>query len=62
MGKFEIFLIRLVIAMLLAALIGRIYFRDTPLIGAAGLGAVLLGLAYLFEYVRKRDKGGDNGH
>jgi hypothetical protein len=61
MGSFQMFVIRLILSMMFAALACRIFFQGTPLIRVFGLGIILLGLAYLFEYVRKRDKGGNHG-
>ena len=61
MGSFQTFVIRLILSMLFAVLACRIFFQGTPLVRVFGLGVILLGLAYLFEYVRKRDRGGNNG-
>ncbi len=61
MGSFQMFVIRLILSMLFAVVACRIFFQGTPLIRVFGLGVILLGLAYLFEYVRKRDKGGNHG-
>jgi succinate-acetate transporter protein len=54
MGKFEIFVIRLILSVLFALLACRVFFKGTPLIKVMGLAAILLGLAYLFEYIRRR--------
>ncbi len=61
MGPFELFVIRLMLSVLFAFFACRIFFGKTPLIKVAGLAGLMLGLAYLFEYMRKRNKGGDNG-
>jgi dipeptide/tripeptide permease len=61
MGPFSIFILRLVIASVLAFMVSRMYFQGTSLIKVFGLAVILLGFAYLFEYLKKRDKGGDNG-
>jgi uncharacterized membrane protein len=61
MGTFQTFVIRLILSMLFAVLACRIFFQGTPLIRVFGLGVLLLGLAYLFEYVRKRNREGDDG-
>jgi positive regulator of sigma E activity len=61
MGPFFIFILRLVIAALLAFIICRMFFQGTPLIKVFGLAGILLGFAYLFEYLKSRDKGGENG-
>ena len=62
MGSFQMFVIRLILSMMFAVLACRIFFQGTPLIKVFGLGIILLGLAYLFEYVRNRDKGGNDGN
>jgi len=49
------------LSVMLALLICRIYFQKTPPLRVAGLALVMLGLAYLFQYTKKRDKGGGNG-
>ena len=59
MGKFYIFAIRFVLSVMFAALISRFFFQKMPVIKVFGLAAILLGLAYIFEYLRTRDKGGD---
>ncbi|MBN2123098.1 MAG: hypothetical protein JW821_02290 [Deltaproteobacteria bacterium] len=60
MGSPVVFLLRLVLAILLALLIGRIFFQGASIIKTAALAAALLGMAYLFEYTKKRDRGGGN--
>jgi hypothetical protein len=60
MGAFEVFLIRVVLAGLFSVLISRVFFRGTSVIKISALAVALLGLAYLFEWLRKRDKGGGN--
>lgn len=60
MGSFEFFVIRLLLSVLFAVLIGRFFFQGTPVLKIAGLAAALLAMAYLLEYLRKRDKGGKN--
>jgi len=58
MRSISVHLIRLVLAILIAWLIGRFFFPGMSLLKTAVLAAVLLGLAYLFEYTKKRDGGG----
>jgi uncharacterized membrane protein len=62
MGSLQMFVIRLILSMMFSVLACRIFFQGTPLIKVFGLGIILLGLAYLFEYIRKRDKGGNDGN
>lgn len=57
MGKLEIFALRLVLSIVFAVLISRFFFQNMEIIKIIGLGIVLFGLAYLLEYLRKRDKG-----
>ena len=61
MGMFEMFLIRLILAIMFAFFLCRIFFPGTPMIKVFGLAVIMFGLAYLFEYLRKRDKEGENG-
>ena len=58
MGSFQIFVIRLCLAILLAILITRVFFHSTPPLRVAALAAAMLGLAYIFQYAKKRNKGG----
>jgi hypothetical protein len=61
MGAFSIFIIRAIIAVLMALIISRMFFKEIPISKVAGLALVLLGFAYLFQYVKKRDRGGNDG-
>jgi hypothetical protein len=56
MGRFEIFVLRLILTGILAVLISRIFFQQSSLIKTVGLGGLMLGLAYVLEYVRKRNQ------
>lgn len=49
--------LRLILSIVFAALISRFFFQSMEIIKIIGLGVVLFGLAYLLEYLRKRDKG-----
>jgi len=51
-----IFFIRLILSIMLAFIICRFFFQGTPIIYIMGLAVVMLGLAYLFEYTKKRNK------
>jgi len=55
MGWFEIFVIRCLLAGGVAFLISRFFFKDPTLIKVAAFGLIMLGLAYLLEYLRKRN-------
>ncbi len=54
MGSFNIFVIRAILAAVFAVILSRFFFPDVNIAFAAGLGIVLLGLAYIFEYFRNR--------
>jgi hypothetical protein len=61
MGALGIFTIRLVLSIVFAMLLSRMFFQTMPMIQVFGLAIVLLGFAYLFEYLRNRSRGGGNG-
>ena len=61
MGTYSIFLIRLVVSIVLAFLISRLFFQGASLVKILGLAAIMLILAYLFEYTRRKDRKGQNG-
>ena len=54
------FFLRLILAAVLAALIGHFFFDEVTVIKVGSLAVVMLGFAYLFEYTRKRDRGGNH--
>ena len=60
MGKLEIFAIRFILSVIFAFLVSRFFFQELAVIKVFGLAIILLGLAYMFEYLRKRNKGGIN--
>ncbi|MBN1893515.1 hypothetical protein JW906_03425 [bacterium] len=53
--KAAVHLIRLVLAIVFATLISRVFFQEGSFLNVMILAAVLLGFAYLFEYAKKRD-------
>ena len=61
MRSFFVFFVRLILSVFLAFIIGRIFFENISLAKLTGLAVIMLTLAYLFEYTRKRDRGGDDG-
>ncbi len=61
MGGLSTFFLRLVLSIILALLIGRAFFKGDFLLKVIALAGVMLVLAYLFEYTRKKEKGGQNG-
>jgi Flp pilus assembly protein TadB len=60
MGKIQVFIIRAILAGVFAVLISRFFFQERPLFKVVILALALLGFAYLFEYLRKRDRGGNS--
>ena len=61
MGSYSIFLIRLVVSIIVAFLISRLFFQGASMVKILGLAAVMLILAYLFEFTKRKDKKGQNG-
>lgn len=50
------FLLRLMVAVLMALLIGRFFFQEMTAVKVIGFAAILLVLAYLLEYAKRHDK------
>jgi len=53
MGKWMFFAIRLVLSVVFALIITRIFFDSASLLMVGGLAAALLGFAYIFEHTKK---------
>jgi len=51
-----VFFLRLILSVLIAVLISRMYFKEITLFKVMGLTAVLFGFAYLFQYTKKQHK------
>jgi len=49
-------LVRLVVAVLMALLIGRLFWGEMTAVRVILFAAVLLALAYVFEYAKRHDK------
>jgi hypothetical protein len=60
MNRLSILLMRAVLAVLLAYFLCRIFFEGASALRVSGLAAMMLVLAYLFEYTRR--KGGTHGN
>jgi uncharacterized membrane protein YcaP (DUF421 family) len=60
MRSFRIFLLRLLISIIIASAISVFFFKGIQLFKTSLLILVMLALAYLFEYSKKKDKKGDN--
>ncbi|MBW2028413.1 MAG: hypothetical protein JRH06_04235 [Deltaproteobacteria bacterium] len=61
MGREEtglVFLLRVSLSIVIAFLLTRFFFGRTPPIKVFALAGLMLGLAYLFEYMRMRKTGG----
>ena len=51
-----ILLLRVILSIGMAFLLGRIFFQGMPLIKILGLAGVMFALAYLFEYTKRKDR------
>ena len=60
MKGFRRLVLRVFLSLIVAFILTRIFFQSTSTSKALMLALVLLIFAYLFEYTRKRDKGGDS--
>ena len=54
MNRFYIFLIRFFLAAFFAVMITRFFYPDAGIFFIAGLGVLMISLAYLSEYFRSR--------
>ncbi|MCK4792171.1 MAG: hypothetical protein KAV87_51050 [Desulfobacteraceae bacterium] len=61
MGKLEIFFIRLFLSIMFAFMLSRFFFQKMPMLKVFGLAIIMLGLAYVLEFFRKRNKGEEHG-
>ena len=48
------FVIRAILGAVFAVVISRLFYPNANLIHVAGLGVILVGLAYFAQYLRKR--------
>ena len=60
MRSFHVFLLRLLISIIIASAISVLFFKGIQLFKTSLLIMIMLALAYLFEYTKKRDSKGDN--
>ena len=56
MGQFNIFVIRVILGAVFAVVLSRFFYPDAKIPYVIGLGIILVGLAYLAEYLRNRKK------
>ncbi len=54
MTRFHIFIIRLVLGAVFAVILSRFFYPEANIVYMAGLGIILVGLAYFAEYLRNR--------
>jgi len=54
--QFYIFIIRAILGAAFAVLLSRMFYPDAAVVYVAGLGIILVGLAYFAEYLRNRRK------
>jgi hypothetical protein len=56
MGPFQLFGIRLILSVVFAFIAAKIFLKDTDIVRVGGLALLMLGLAYLLAYLRKRNR------
>ena len=56
MTQFHVFVIRAILGAGFAVLLSRMFYPGANLLYVAGLGIILVGLAYFAEYLRNRKK------
>ena len=61
MGSLEVFVLRIILAAVLAFFISRLFFPSAPLVKVFGLALGMLAAAYVLRYFRMRRKGGTHG-
>ena len=54
MTQFHIFVIRAILGAVFAVILSRMFYPEANVITVAGLGVILVGLAYFAEYLRNR--------
>jgi uncharacterized membrane protein HdeD (DUF308 family) len=52
----QVFIIRAVLGVIFGVFLSRVFYPQAPLVFVIGLVLVLVGLAYLTEYLRNRKK------
>jgi len=56
LNRFYVFIIRAILGAGFAVILSRMFYPDANPIYVAGLGFILVGLAYFAEYLRHRKK------
>lgn len=54
MNQLSIFIVRTVVGLAFAAIVTRIFFGKIDPVYVVGLASIMVGLAYLAEFLRKR--------
>ena len=54
--QFHVFIIRAVLGAVFAVILSRMFYPEANIAYVAGLGIILIGLAYFAEYLRNRRK------
>jgi pilus assembly protein TadC len=56
MPKFQILVIRLIVGLVIAVVMSRFFFGEITAVSVGGLMIFLVGMAYVTEYLRNRNK------
>ncbi|MBC2713078.1 MAG: hypothetical protein HGJ94_19425 [Desulfosarcina sp.] len=56
MTRFHVFIIRAILGAVFAVILSRMFYPGVNIVYVAGLGFILVGLAYFAEYLRNRKK------
>jgi hypothetical protein len=54
--QYHIFIIRAILGAGFAVILSRMFYKEADIVYVAGLGIILVGLAYFAEYLRNRKK------
>jgi len=54
MTRYQIFIIRIILGGVIAVILTRMFFGSVNIIFVIGLAIILVGLAYLSEYLKKK--------
>jgi uncharacterized membrane protein HdeD (DUF308 family) len=56
-SRFQVFIIRAILGVVFGVILSRFFYPNAPLVFIIGLVLVLVGMAYLVEYLRNRRQG-----
>jgi hypothetical protein len=56
LNQFHVFIIRAILGAVFAVILSRLFYPQANIVYVAGLGVILVGLAYFAEYLRNRKK------